>query len=310
MTAARQASAIRMDAVIRRFGTFAALDGVSLEIPRGEFMALAGHNGAGKSTLFKVLLGLLPPDSGSIDVLGGDPYGTDSRSLRRKLSFLPENVTFSGNLTGREMMRFFARLKGAPRAECDALLEEVGLSDAAAKRVRTYSKGMRQRLGLAQMLLGNARLLILDEPTTGLDPESRRHLFEVLRARQQDGATILLSSHTLAEVEDYADRIAILRSGRLAACGSLEALLRDSGLPILIQVEAQGGNAAGIANGLEDIAKVRLCNGSRIELECAPDRQTVVLKRLGETGAVGRIDVRAPRLAEVYHHYQDRETSA
>ena len=294
---------VRLAGASRRFGTVAALDRIDLEIAPGEFLALAGHNGAGKSTLFRLMLGLLPPSAGAVRVFGADPCGRAAAGLRRRIGFLPENVSFAGNLTGREMLRFFARLKGAPAAQCDGLLEAVGLDAAAARRVKTWSRGMRQRLGLAQMLLGAPDLLILDEPTTGLDPESRRRFYDLLAERRRAGATIILSSHTLPEIEEHADRIALLRAGRLVACGTVAALQAQSGLPVRIRIQAPPAAAAGLSRRLADIAPVERCNGQRIELRCRLDRQAEVLRRLGEAELGGTVDIRPPRLEDIYHRH-------
>ena len=160
--------------VTKDFGTVQAVRGVDLDIAPGELFGLIGHNGAGKSTLFKMMLGLIPVTRGEIRLDGESVTGPRFRETRRKIGYLPENVVLYDNLTGLETLFFFADLKAVPRSECAALLEKVGLSHAAGRRVREYSKGMRQRLGFAQALLGTPRLLFLDEPTTGLDPGAIR----------------------------------------------------------------------------------------------------------------------------------------
>lgn len=307
MTADTAQPLVQLTEATRRFGRFTAVDGVSLDIAAGEFLALVGHNGAGKSTLFKLLLGLLPPTGGNIRVLGEDPNGPRAAALRKKIGFLPENVTFAGNLTGLEMLRFFARLKGAPKNDCIALLQSVGLWDARNKRVRTYSKGMRQRLGLAQMLLGDTRLLILDEPTTGLDPESRRHFFDLLDERRANGTTIILSSHSLSEVETHADRVAMLKAGALVACGSIEALQRESGLPVRICLDP--GNDIDLDTVFHGLATVVRFNGSRVELHCDRHRQAAVISLVNRT-LRGPLDIRPPRLDDIYHHFQTTTDTA
>lgn len=294
-------SPIVLAQVTKRFGRVTALDDVALTVEPGEFLALAGHNGAGKTTLFKIVLGLLKPTNGNVSVLGGEPGRADALSA---IGFLPENVVFTGNTTGRELLRFYASLKHAPRAQCDKLLEQVGLTAAASRRVKTYSKGMRQRLGLAQMLLGQPRLLILDEPTTGLDPESRRHFYELIEQRRAAGATVVLSSHALADFEDKADRIALLKAGRLAACGTLDDLRRDAALPVRIRLHTTEAARAALQKSVAGLADLHPINGQRVEIVCTPERQLQVLKRIGETDAVEHLEIQPPRLEDIYHHIQ------
>ena len=154
--------------------------GVDLQLNPGESVALVGHNGAGKTTLMKLMLGLIRPSAGYVRVLGEDPVASASVRSRNGVGFLPETIAFNASMTGAEVITFFARLKGVPKAEGRDLLARVGLSDAAGQRVGTYSKGMRQRLGLAQALLGSPRVLLLDEPTTGLDPQLRQNFYAIV----------------------------------------------------------------------------------------------------------------------------------
>ncbi|MBX6323891.1 MAG: ABC transporter ATP-binding protein, partial [Rhodospirillaceae bacterium] len=165
---------VALDRVDKRYGRQQAVRGVSLTLEGGRCFALVGHNGAGKTTLIKLMLGLARPSAGTVRVLGHDPLTRAGWHARAAVGYLPENVVFPPALSGLEMLRFYARLKRRPETECHALLEQVGLADAARQRIGTYSKGMRQRLGLAQALLGAPRLLLLDEPTTGLDPLLRQ----------------------------------------------------------------------------------------------------------------------------------------
>ncbi|MBL8460137.1 MAG: ABC transporter ATP-binding protein, partial [Zoogloea sp.] len=180
--------------VTKDFGTIQAVKGVDLSIAPGELFGLIGHNGAGKSTLFKMMLGLIPLTSGHIHLDGEPITGPRFRETRRKIGYLPENVVLYDNLTGLETLYFFADLKAVPRRECAALLDKVGLTAAAGRRVREYSKGMRQRLGFAQALLGTPRLLFLDEPTTGLDPGAIRDFYRILRELKGEGVTMVLTS--------------------------------------------------------------------------------------------------------------------
>ena len=191
---------IELSGVSKSFGPVEAVKDVSFSLKEGEIVALVGHNGAGKTTLIKMMLGLIRPTAGTVKVLGEDP-ATGAAEVRTRLGYLPENVSFNPALTGTETLRFYAALKRAGRGQIGELLERVGLAAAAGRRVRTYSKGMRQRLGLAQALLGRPKLLLLDEPTTGLDPASRRDFYRFLDELRDTGSTILLSSHALSELE-------------------------------------------------------------------------------------------------------------
>lgn len=220
---------LQLDQVSRFFGSQRAVHDVSLRVQAGESIALVGHNGAGKTTLFKMILGLIQPSSGQISIHGS------------KIAFLPEAIAFNKALTGIEVLRLFAKLRGLDLNETYAALEQVGLGDAADKRVGAYSKGMRQRLGLAQALMGKSDLLILDEPTTGLDPASRRRFYALLDDLRQKGTTILLSSHSLSEIGAYTDRVAILAQGALLADGPVDQLARDAGLPSQITVHIKAG---------------------------------------------------------------------
>lgn len=205
---------IALRGVHKHYGALRAVDGVDLDIPQGEIFGLIGHNGAGKSTLFKLMLGLEQLSAGSIHIGGAPIGGRGFRALRRQLGYLPENVVLYDNLDGLETLRFFARLKGAPLADCQAMLARVGLEHAGKRPVREYSKGMRQRLGFAQALLGKPRVLFLDEPTNGLDPQAIRDFYAQLQALKATGVTIVITSHILAELQERVDRLAILASGR------------------------------------------------------------------------------------------------
>jgi len=291
--------------IAKRYGAVTALDGVDFTIEPGEFMALAGHNGAGKTTLFKIILGLIRPTSGTVSVFGAPPQSARAVERRRAIGFLPENVTFAGNLTGIEMLRFYARLKGAPLPQCADLLEQVGLGDAARRRVKTYSKGMRQRLGLAQMLLGEPKLLILDEPTSGLDPDSRRQFRTLLEERRKAGTTILLASHALVDFEETADRITFLREGRIVASGTIDALRTASALPVRIRVKAGPGAQAALTEAVGGDAEVHPVNGQSVELVCAPDKHVAILRRVGALEAIETVEVRPPHLENIYAFYRD-----
>ena len=290
----------------KRYGARAVLEEVGLSVGPGHCVALLGHNGAGKTTLIKLLLGLTSPSAGHVTLLGRDPRGRHAGEVRRALGYLPESVTFPPGMTGREIMRFYARLKGTGLAQCDELLAQVDLSAAARRRTKTYSKGMRQRLGLAQALLGQPRLLFLDEPTNGLDPPLRRKFYEVIRGLTGAGATALVSSHLLTEIEARADLIAILCEGALVAFGGLDELRQESRLPFRLRLQVRADSVGSIVEAIgRDFVPDRI-DGGAIDFLCpAPDKMAILRRVARLNGVVQDLDILPPRLEEVYAHFVD-----
>lgn len=205
-----------------------ALDSLTLRIESGEVVGLLGPNGAGKTTLFRSLIGLIRPTTGTIRIDGCDPARVDWKS---GLGYLPEQPSFYDNLTAAEFLVYGGELGGLSRGEARTraakLLERMGLAEAAAIPLRRYSKGMRQRVGLAQALISEPSLLLLDEPMSGLDPFGRRLVREILGEARAAGKTILFSSHNLADIESLTDRVAVLARGRLIAHGAVSAIVGD-----------------------------------------------------------------------------------
>lgn len=295
---------IEADHVSRRYGAQLAVDDVSVAFEPGQCTAIVGHNGAGKSTLIKMLLGLVRPTAGRIEILGEDPTARGASAWRRQVGFLPENVSFPPSLSGRETLDFYARLKGQPTSRNAGLLDRVGLAEAAGRRVSTYSKGMRQRLGLAQALLGSPRVLVLDEPTGGLDPTSRQSCYAIVRGLVADGVAVLLSSHALEEIEGQADRIAVMSHGRLMACGSLDELRGLSQLPVQIQLRvADDGRAGALSRSFGVPAAIE---GHRIALACPAAAKMDVLRRVAACEEVVDFDVLPPTLDSLYAWFMRR----
>ncbi|MDZ4093706.1 MAG: ABC transporter ATP-binding protein [Paracoccaceae bacterium] len=288
---------LTLSKVTKAFDGRAALTGVGFGVAPGERVALLGHNGAGKSTLMKIILGLIPADAGEVLVMGGAP---GSHAARAACAYLPENVAFHPSLTGLEQTRYYLRLRGENPALAMGLLERVGLAEAARRRIGTYSKGMRQRVGLAQALIGTPRLLVLDEPTSGLDPVSRRAFYALLDGLAAEGAAILLSSHALTEVEARTDSIVILSQGVMVANDTLTALRRRAALPIRVHITARAGAADRVA---QDLAGRRQ-NGVQVDLTCLPDGKLALLDRITRLGPlVEDVDIIPPSLEDIYTHF-------
>jgi Cu-processing system ATP-binding protein len=297
-----------IQSVTKRYGRITAVEDMSLDLRPGETLALVGHNGAGKTTLVKLILGLIGPTTGQVRVFERDPATADGAAVRAGLGFLPENVAFHGAMTGRELMGFYARLKGVGRAEIDGLLDRVGLADAAGRRVGTYSKGMRQRLGLAQALIGEPELLLLDEPTSGLDPASRGDFYAMIDALHDDGVTVLISTHALAEIEMHAHRIAVMHGGRLIALGSMEELRQAAALPVRIRFTVAPCSTGRILAKIEGMADV-LSRGEReIELGCATAAKPALFRALDEAWQVVEdVAIEVPGLPALYSRLVELE---
>jgi ABC-2 type transport system ATP-binding protein len=222
---------IKTSKLTKKYGNATVVNKLNLEIPEGEVFGLLGPNGAGKTTTILMLLGLTEPAGGTAEIAGHD-CTRDPLSVKKIVGYLPDNVGFYGDMTGRENLRFVGYLNNMKKKETeekiDLLLSRVGMSDAADKKVGAYSKGMKQRLGIADVLMKDPRVVILDEPTLGIDPEGMRELMELIRdLAVKDHRTVLISSHQLYQVQQVCDRVGIFVKGKLVACGPIEELGRQ-----------------------------------------------------------------------------------
>ncbi|RMF16964.1 MAG: ABC transporter ATP-binding protein [Gammaproteobacteria bacterium] len=291
---------LNLSSVTFRYGNGAGVENLSLTLGPGEMLGLLGHNGAGKTTTIKLMLGLLTPSQGDVTVLGNRPDSADSR---KNIGYLPENVRFYPHLTGRESIEYFARLKGVPPAQARRTLETVGLGHAADRKVRTWSKGMMQRLGLAQALLGQPRLLILDEPTVGLDPVATRDLYQRLNELRANGTAVVLCSHVLPGIERYLDNVAILSDGQMVVQGSVPELRRQANLPVQIRVRGLADREAVQRQFSDDI--IRQVNAHGLELDVDEhhklDRLAALLDHHPQD-----VEVHAPSLEDLYCHFMQQ----
>lgn len=296
-------SCFRLENVSYRYDKSPVLNGIDLTLEPGEVLGLFGHNGAGKTTCIKLILGLMQPNQGIVSVLGG--HAGDPR-VTQHIGYLPENVMFYPQLTGREILSHFARLKGASLQQVPRLLEQVGLGDAMDARTKTYSKGMRQRLGLAQALLGKPKLLMLDEPTVGLDPVATADLYRLLRELRDGGTGIVLCSHVLPGVEPYIDRAAILTDGALKAAGDLAALRRQANMPITLSLDPANSisalekviDRAATNSGL----KIKTENG-RLKIHVQPREKMALLEAVMASGEAADVSIHQPSLEDIYVHF-------
>lgn len=294
---------VHFESVSKSYGKLAALRDLSFEIVAGEVVGLFGHNGAGKTTTMKLILGLISPEQGQVRLFGENPCTGQSGALRQRLGYLPENVSFYPQLTGREVLHYFARLKGVAVRRADALLEQVGLAFAVNRRVKTYSKGMRQRLGLAQALLGEPQLLLLDEPTVGLDPVGTHEFYNSLDQLRQQGCGVILCSHVLPGVEQHIQRALILGQGQLLAMGSLEQLRQQANLPV--QMQARGAwNVETLQNSLAHLPiRWQQLDHQACRLSVTPQAKLEVMQHLLTLPELQDLETQAPSLESLYLHF-------
>jgi Cu-processing system ATP-binding protein len=248
----------------------------------------------------KLMLGLIRPTEGEVRVLGEDPAGGRAEA-RRCLGYLPENVAFHPSMTGEETLAFYARLKRQDVRRNRALFERVGLGDAARRRVGTYSKGMRQRLGLAQALLGTPRALLLDEPTSGLDPASRQSLYEIVRELHREGAAVLLSSHALAELEGQVDRVVVMSHGRKLADGSLRQLRELAGIKPRLRLRLTRAPLV-VVNASDPWCGWQRLDDTRLETQCEESEIAPLLR--GLPAGAEEVEILRPSLDEIYAAFQ------
>ena len=271
---------IETSALTKRFGPILAVDRVSLQVPRGQVFGLLGPNGAGKTTTMGMLLGLVRPTAGSFRLFGA--RDGSSRNVMHRLGAIVESPTFYPYLSGRDNLRFFQGIAGPGSSDAiSRLLDKVGLTSRADSKFRTYSLGMKQRLGVAYALLGDPELLILDEPTNGMDPAGMAEVRELIGKLGHDGYTVLLSSHLLHEVEQVCDSVAILSHGRLIAQGAVKELLNGRGALRLKTTD--DGKAAEVVSLLTWVSGVKTEEG-QLMVVAPPERSSEISAALAEQG--------------------------
>jgi ABC-2 type transport system ATP-binding protein len=298
-------SIIELSDLTKKYGSVTAVDQLNLSIRKGEIFGLLGPNGAGKSTTILMMLGLTEPTSGSVRVCDIDP-ARNPIDVKRKVGYLPENVGFYNNLNGVENLLFTAQMNSIPRKEAlqkaEELLVRVGLSDAGSKKTGKYSRGMLQRLGLADVLIKNPEVIILDEPTLGIDPTGVREFLElIVKLSRDEGLTVLFSSHDLHQVQQVCDRVGLFVHGKLLAEGDIQTLSKElfSKSPYIIeagitQTHTDGSELSGKQPTPEILAeKIRSIDGIAVvnvkenilQIECSRDTTNEIAKVIIESGA-------------------------
>jgi Cu-processing system ATP-binding protein len=297
--------AIKARNVTKTYGDVTALDGLSLSVESGASFGLLGTNGAGKTTLFKLLVGHLRPDAGTVSVADRS-VATAGPAVRNHVGYLPENAGFPPALTGREVMEFHARMRGLPEETREDRVAEtlatVGLADAADRAVDGYSNGMNRRLGLATALLPRPEVLLLDEPTAGLDPRGVAMFHRIIEQLQRETAvTVVVSSHVLGEIERLCDEVAIIDEGTLRTRGTIAELRRDCGSDVTVHVrladESDREEALGVAREYGTIARR---DGVKVELTCPQSNAVEVVGALEAAVDLDGFEVREPGLDAVF----------
>jgi ABC-2 type transport system ATP-binding protein len=277
-------AAIELDGVTKRFGDVVALRDLDLAVEDGEIYGFLGPNGAGKSTTINVLLDFVRPTGGSASVLGMDAQA-DSRAIRERVGVLPEGFDVYDRLTGRQHVAFAADSKDAD-ADPGVVLDRVGIADAADRKAGGYSKGMKQRLALGMALVGDPDLLVLDEPSTGLDPNGAREMRDVVREERDRGATVFFSSHVLGQVEAVCDRVGILRDGELVAEDSIEGLrdATEAEATLRVEVDAVPDGALDAVRAVDGVSSAST-DGTTLTVGVSDAAKTEVLAAIEDAGA-------------------------
>ncbi|ADJ16455.1 ABC transporter ATP-binding protein [Halalkalicoccus jeotgali] len=302
-------AAIELDAVTKQYNDVTALQECNLTVEEGEVYGFLGPNGAGKSTTINILLDFIRPTAGRVQVLGHDAQ-KETQQIHERVGVLPEGFSTYGRLTGRQHLNFAIGCKQA-NDDPDALAERVNIVDALDRRASGYSKGMSQRLVLAMALVGQPDLLILDEPSTGLDPAGTREMREIIREEQARGATVLFSSHILDQVESVCDRVGILHDGGLVAEDTVEGLREAAQAEAMLHIEVEHlpDNTLAKVRSLSGVSEVS-ANGTTIHVSCGDSSKTAVLTTLDDVGtSVIDITTEDASLEELFMNYTAKQSS-
>jgi ABC-2 type transport system ATP-binding protein len=299
---------IEVQGLTKRYDEATVVNGISFSVARGEIFGLLGPNGAGKTTTILMLLGLSDISDGQARVLGFDPV-REPLAVKRRVGYLPDQVGFYDNLSASDNLRYTARLMGLAREEREnriaESLDHVGLRDVADRAVDTFSRGMRQRLGLAEILMKDAQIAILDEPTSGLDPQATAELLQIIRNLKTRNVTVLLSSHLLDRVQSICDRVALFNLGNIALLGTVAELGRQVlGIGYYVDVEAQGQGLADKLRAVPGVKSVEAVAGNHMRIYAESDvRADAAAAVIAAGGRLLRLSVETPSLDQIYNSY-------
>jgi ABC-2 type transport system ATP-binding protein len=302
----------------KRYGDAVAVDAVDFDVVKGETFGLLGPNGAGKTTTILMMLGLTEVSAGKVSVAGHDPV-REPLAVKRRVGYLPDSVGFYGNMTAVENLAYTARLMGISRADREArikaALDRVRLGDVAGKRVSTFSRGMRQRLGLAELIMKQAEVAILDEPTSGLDPQSTHEFLALIMELKRDGVTVLITSHLLDQVQRLCDRVALFQGGHILVMGTVPELARQVlGAGFVVDVEAAaapGKDLAARLGGIPGVMSVQPIGENQYRLTADHDvRSDAARAVVAADGALTRLSVDEPSLDAIYTSFFEKQAAS
>jgi ABC-2 type transport system ATP-binding protein len=306
------APVVEAKGLTKRYGPTVAVNGLDLQIEAGEVFGLLGPNGSGKTTTILMLLGLTEPSSGTVRVFGHDPL-RDPLSVKREVGYMPDAVGFYDQLSARENLRYIAKLSGIPESEREARIEQalqrVRLAKVADRRVKTFSRGMRQRLGLAELVAKGSRLAILDEPTSGLDPQSTQELLQLISSFAKDGMTVILSSHLLSMVQSVCDRVALFREGKAGLVGTVPDIAgKVLGGICIIDLEADGVDPEKAVASIKGVRRVARKKNGSVQIDADGDLRPEISKAIvAAGGSLKSLSMSQSSLDDVYVRYFEGE---
>lgn len=301
-------SVIEVKNLTKKFNSFKAVDNLSLNVKKGEIFGFLGPNGAGKTTTIKSILGLISHDTGVIKINGKNLY-KNYKKVKNELGYLPELVSFYNNLTALQNLEFYAELKNTDKRQCPKLLQDMGLGDSANKKVGEFSKGMKQRLGMARAMLGNPSLLILDEPASGLDPRGVKLVRDKIKELNDQGVTLFISSHILSEIQAVCTQVGIIKKGVLVAHDSVKSLSEKSQVKpkVFVEVKEMDEKIKKSVEKIKGTSDIKI-RGKVIEASCEPELKSKIITEITNAGGdIVNFWTKEASLEDVFMKYTEEE---